>query len=95
MLFGANPIMPICGVEMLKALVSDAVRSSPATLEFDRTIAVGKGGPNTARNIELRCELNGRKSLISNGRPGASSPDGGRAPRCFSLLRHHRLRSSS
>jgi 5-methylcytosine-specific restriction endonuclease McrA len=31
-------------------------------LEFDHIIPVGKHGSNTARNIELRCEIcNGRK----------------------------------
>jgi 5-methylcytosine-specific restriction endonuclease McrA len=36
--------------------------ASRERLEFDHIIPVSRGGLNTARNIELRCEIcNGRK----------------------------------
>jgi HNH endonuclease len=34
-------------------------------LEFDHIIPVGKGGSNTARNIELRCEACNRRKSAS------------------------------
>ena len=43
-------------------------------LEFDHIIPVSKGGSNTARNIELRCEACNRRKSASVLRASRAAP---------------------
>jgi len=44
------------------AHVAEFVREAiPERLEYDHIIPVSRGGSNTARNIELRCEARNRR----------------------------------